>query len=75
MQIDKNMIINMLKEQGNHDQAAQAEAELPQQVDPAQHSGMLSKFGLEPQELIAKFAGGGGGGAGGMLGNLGNKFG
>ncbi len=80
MQIDKNMIINMLKEQGNHDQAAQADAELPQQVDPAEHGGLLSKFGLDPQELIAKFAGGGagggvGGGVGGMLGNLGNKFG
>ena len=75
MEIDKSTIVNMLREQGNHAQAEEANSQLPDQVDPAQQSGLLSKFGLDPQELIAKFAGGGGGGGlGGMLGDITKKF-
>jgi len=48
-----------LKDQGKGDQAGQAEQELPDQVDPQRDSGLLAKFGLEPQDLIKKFAGGG----------------
>jgi hypothetical protein len=61
MQIDKSEILNLLKSQGQHDQAAAADAELPDQVDPEQHAGLLQKFGLNPQDLISKFLGGGGG--------------
>ncbi|CAN5873577.1 hypothetical protein BH20ACT6_BH20ACT6_21590 [soil metagenome] len=69
MQIDKAQIIDMLKSQGDTGNAQQADQELPQQVDTEQHAGLLEKFGLNPQDLIAKFAGGsGGGGIGGMLG-------
>lgn len=77
MKIDKEMIISLLREQGNHSQADQAENELPGQVDPAQDAGLLSKLGINPQELIAKFAGGSGGsgGVGGMLGDITKKFG
>ncbi len=60
MQIDKQQIIDLLRQQGSHDQAAQADSELPQQVDPAEHSGLLERFGLNPQDLIARFLGGGG---------------
>jgi hypothetical protein len=60
MQLDKNMILDFLRERGQQDQAAQAEQELPDQVDTDQHAGILQKFGLDPQELIQKFAGGGG---------------
>jgi hypothetical protein len=66
MNIDKNQIIQLLREQG-HPQADQAEQELPDQVDTEQHSGLLAKFGLNPQELLSKL---GGGGLGGGLGNL-----
>jgi hypothetical protein len=61
--IDKNQIIQLLREQG-HPQADQAEQELPDQVDTDQHSGLLEKFGLSPQALLGKLGGGGG------LGNL-----
>ena len=60
MQLDKNMVLDFLREQGQHDQASQAEQELPDQVDTDQHAGMLQKFGLNPQDLIQKFMGGGG---------------
>jgi len=67
MQIDKDQIIQLLKSQGDHDKASQAESELPGQVDTDQDSGLLSKLGIDPMTLISKF-GGGGGGLGGLLG-------
>jgi hypothetical protein len=61
VQLDKNMILDLLRERGQQDQASQADQELPQQVDTDQHAGLLQKFGLDPQELISKFMSGGGG--------------
>ena len=68
MQIDKSQILDMLKSQGQQDKAAQADSELPQQVDTDQHAGMLQKLGISPMDLVKKFAGGSGGGLGGLLG-------
>ena len=71
MNIDKNSILEMLRSDGQHDQADQAQQELPDQVNTDQHAGLLGKFGINPADLIAKFTGGGaGGGIGGMLGKL-----
>lgn len=69
MQIPKDQILELLRSRGQHDQAQQADAELPQQVDPQEHAGMLERFGLDPQALIGAVAGGGG--IGGLLGGLG----
>jgi hypothetical protein len=60
VQLDKNMILDLLRERGQGDQASQAEQELPDQVDTDQDANLLQKFGLDPQELIQKFMGGGG---------------
>ena len=60
MQLDKNMILDLLRQRGQQDQASQAEQELPDQVDTDQHAGILQKFGLDPQDLVSKFMGGGG---------------
>lgn len=70
MQFDKSQIIEMLTSSGDTDKASQAQSELPDQVDTDRDSGLLSKLGIEPQDLIAKLTGGGslGGGLGGMLG-------
>ena len=66
MQIDKSQIIDMLKSQGDDDKAAQAESELPGQVDTDQHADLLEKLGISPQDLIGKLPGLGGlGGLGG----------
>jgi hypothetical protein len=73
MQIPKEQILSLLQEQGNHDKASEADQQLPDQVDTDQHGDLLSRLGLSPQDLIAKFAGGGGGGGG--LGGLGGKLG
>ncbi|HSK53982.1 MAG TPA: hypothetical protein VK908_01890 [Jiangellales bacterium] len=65
MQIDKAQILELLRSQGDDTKARQADQELPQQVDTEQHSGLLQKLGLDPQDLVAKL---GGGGLGGLLG-------
>ena len=59
MQIDKNMILDLLRERGQPDQASQAEQELPDQVDTDRDAGLLQRFGLDPQELLQRFMGGG----------------
>jgi hypothetical protein len=60
VQLDKNMILDLLRERGQQDQASQAEQELPDQVDTDRDAGLLQRFGLDPQELLEKFMGGGG---------------
>jgi hypothetical protein len=58
MQIPKDKIIDLLREKGADDKVAQAQQELPDQVDPEQHADLLQKFGLDPQDLIGKLGGG-----------------
>lgn len=70
MQFDKAQILELLRSRGDESAAEQAGAELPDQVDTDEHAGLLSKFGLDPQDLIARFTGGNGG-----LGGLGDKLG
>jgi hypothetical protein len=52
MQIDKQQILELLRSRGDQQQAAQAETELPDQVDTDQHGDLLSKFGINPAELL-----------------------
>ena len=66
MNIDKNQILELLRSQGDHDKAQQADQELPDQVDTDRDSGLLSKFGIDPMDLVKKL--GRGGGLGGLLG-------
>ena len=63
MKMDKNTILDLLRSRGEHDKAAQAERELPDEVHDDQHSGLLEKFGVNPKDLIGK------------LGGLGKRFG
>ena len=55
MQIDKQQIIRMLRERGDHDKAQQAEQQLPDQVDHEEHGNILQQFGVNPQELLSRF--------------------
>jgi len=68
MQIPKDQILELLRSRGQDDKAAQADSELPDQVDTEQHAGTLERLGLNPGELIGSL---GGGGAGGIAGKLG----
>lgn len=60
MQIPKDKILEMIKGRGDADQAAQAESELPEQVDTDRDKSLLEKFGINPSDL---------------MGGLGNKLG
>jgi hypothetical protein len=65
MNIDKSQILDLLRSQGDHDKATQAERELPDQVDTDRDGGLLDKFGIDIGDLLKKF---GGGGLGKLLG-------
>ncbi len=67
MQLDKGMILDFLREQGQQDQVQEAEQQLPDQVDTEQHASLLSNLGVDLPSLLAKF-GGAGGGLGSLLG-------
>ncbi len=58
MQIDKETVLNLLREQGKTDQAQQAEQELPDQVDTERDASLLERFGIDPQDLLGRLGGG-----------------
>lgn len=60
MQIPKDKVLELLRERGQHDQADQANSELPDQVDHEEHGDQLKKYGIDPQELAGKLPGGAG---------------
>jgi hypothetical protein len=64
MQIPKDQILQLLRSRGQEDKAAQADGELPDQVDTEQHAGILQKLGIDPGDLVGSL----GGGLGGKLG-------
>jgi hypothetical protein len=60
MQLDKNTILDLLRQRGDHQSADQADQELPDRVDTDQHADLLERFGLDPTELASRFTGGAG---------------
>jgi hypothetical protein len=59
MEIDKEMVLNVLRERGEQGKAEEAARELPDQVDTERDSGLLARFGVDPGELLGKMGGGG----------------
>ncbi|MDQ3659783.1 MAG: hypothetical protein M3454_01715 [Actinomycetota bacterium] len=57
MELPKDQILQFLQERGDTEQASQADQELPDQVDTERDAGLLSKFGIDPQELLSRFGG------------------
>lgn len=57
MEIDKQQIIDLLRKRGDNDKAGQAESGLPDRVDTEKDSGLLSKFGIDPKDLLGKIPG------------------
>lgn len=52
MQIPKEQVLEFLRSRGDQGQADQAESELPDQVDTDQDQGLLSKFNVDPKDLL-----------------------
>lgn len=71
MQLDKAQVLDFVRQQMGDDKAAEADRELPQQVDTDADSGLLDKLGVNPMQLAQHFLGGGSeGGIGGALGGV-----
>lgn len=53
MQIDKNMLTDLLRQQGQGDKADAADRELPQKVDTDDQGqlGILNKLGIDPKMI------------------------
>lgn len=58
MEIPQDKILELLRSRGEDGKADQADKELPDQVDTERDSGLLSKLGIDPSELLGKFGGG-----------------
>jgi hypothetical protein len=58
MQIDKNQILELLRSQGEHGKADQADQDLPDQVDTDEHGGLLGNLGIDPMALLGTLPGG-----------------
>jgi len=66
MELDKDMVLDFIKEHVGGDQAQKAKHELPDKVDTERDAGLLQKFGIDPKDLLGKLGG---------LGGLGSKLG
>jgi hypothetical protein len=58
MQIDKDQILGMLRQQGKDREADSASDELPDTVDTDKDRGLLSKYGVDVEDLLRKLPGG-----------------
>jgi predicted PhzF superfamily epimerase YddE/YHI9 len=54
MQIDKEQIVDMLRERGDDDKAEQAKQQLPDKVDHEEHGDLLDSLGVQPDEVVQK---------------------
>lgn len=54
MDLDKRIVLVLLHELGHPENAAQADSELPERFDPHQHRQLLEKYGLAPEEVVAR---------------------
>jgi hypothetical protein len=58
MELDKDTIVNFIKDHlGDKNKADEAERELPDKVDIDKDSGLLDRFGVNPQDLLGKVGG------------------
>jgi hypothetical protein len=57
VEIPKDQILQLLRDRGDHDKADQADQQLPDQVDPEQHSDLLKKLGINPNDLLGDIGG------------------
>ena len=57
MEISKDQVLELIRSHGDDQKTANAEAELPDQVDTDKDANLLERFGVDPQELLKKFGG------------------
>jgi hypothetical protein len=52
MDVDKGMILELIKQRGDDRQLNEASEELPDRVDTAAHARLLEKYGIHPAEIM-----------------------
>jgi hypothetical protein len=52
VQVDKSAVAEVLRRQGEHDRAQQAECSLPQPVDTDRDAGLLHRFDLQVRDVV-----------------------
>jgi hypothetical protein len=57
MQMTRDRIVAMLRDEGHGERADRAERELPEEVDAERDAGLLERLGLDPKELVQRIAG------------------
>ena len=57
MQISKEQLMELIRSHGDDQKTAQAEEELPSEIDTDRDQNLLDKFGIDPQELLTRFKG------------------
>ncbi len=57
MEINRDRIVELLREEGEGERAARAERELPEVVDIERDAGLLEGLGLDPKEVLQKISG------------------
>jgi hypothetical protein len=50
--IDRDHIVQVLRQRGDEERARDAEQSLPPQVEPDEHAEVLERLGLNPQNLL-----------------------
>lgn len=51
MKIDRQSIVDFLRNRGDHDKADKAQSELPDQVDTDEHADKLSRLDIDIEDL------------------------
>ena len=57
MQLPREMIVERLRGRGDFDASERAARELPEKVDTDRDAELLSRFGIDPQEMSDDFGG------------------
>jgi hypothetical protein len=74
MQIDKDTIVEFIKSRVGAEKASEANRELPAKVDTERDAGLLSKFGVDVDQILEKLPGGLGDKIDKLPGGLGKKL-
>ncbi|CAN5499388.1 MAG: hypothetical protein ABIQ59_03405 [Nocardioidaceae bacterium] len=51
MQVSKQQVVDFIRQRGDADRAAEAEAELPDTLDLPKDDDLVTKFGVQPLDL------------------------
>ena len=57
MQISKDQLLELIRSHGDDQKTAQAEQELPSEIDTDRDQNLLDKFGIDPKDLLSRFKG------------------